>query len=214
MSAETPREAPPVPTLRQVVEHLTLLTLLAAVSLYVVGRLVSLKYGQAFGIQALGAERSWESYVFQGGVGILESLFALNRQSLPWLLCLAGFLALTGLWRHLGRRPSGQGRGALRLSVGLFGAWMYVMFLLTLGASWGRASARLVKGEPQPPSHYLLTSDGQSLLPSAFHDANARGDLRLVTSSPDLFYLYDPATAKTYAVPARLVACRILDGEK
>ncbi len=194
------------PTLRRVVEHLTLLTLLAAVSLYAVGQFQSWKYIQSFSIPTTGLERSWETYVFGGAVAVINLLLHLGPASLRWLLPLLLTLGGWRVWRRLATRPE---RSVARLLAGLFVAGGYVFFLLMLGISWGLENARLVKELPAPPEWYVVTPEAQASLPAGFLAANAKGALRFVASGSDAIFLYDPEGRATYALPTRLVVCRV-----
>lgn len=211
-SPAPPADAPP-PALRRVVEHLTLFTLGAAVSLYTIGQLQAWRYHQAFGLPALGADRGWESHVFFGAVALINLLPSLvlnpGRAVLPWAIPMA---LCAGAWITQRRLPSRT--VSLRHSLGKsllqgLAAFFYLVSLLTLGVTWGKESARLMKGAPGRPERYVLMPEPQALFPPAFHEANTQGRLKRVASTPELLYLHDPARDVTYAVPLRLLVCQV-----
>lgn len=199
------------PTLRRVVEHFTVLTLLLAVSLYAIGQFESWRYISSFGIPSTGVERGWETYVFTGAVALINLVLSPSLNSLRWLLPM-GFLG--GLWMlraRIARREPGRLRGfALPALTGLFVS-AYVGLLIMLGLAWGLQNASHIRDFPSPPQRFVVTAEAQAGLPQAFLDANAKGALRFVASGADSVFLYDPGSRRTYALPTRFIVCRIFE---
>jgi hypothetical protein len=203
------------PTLRRVVEHFTLLTLLVAVSLYFIGQIQSWKFLQAFQLPNTGVDHSWETFVFLGAVTLINEvpnlLFAPSAQVLKWVVPLLVLWASVWGWRSLRLRSGGPlhrfGKGVLLLLAGL----AYLTFLVALGAGWGARAAEIFKASTRAPQRFVLQRDTQDQLPKGFLEANARGTLRQITSTADAVYVYDPALDVTYAVPNRLIVCRIFE---
>ena len=199
------------PTLRRVVEHLTLVTLVLAVSLYAIGQFQSWRYIQSFGIPTTGIERGWETYVFTGAVTVINLVMNPGWSSLRWVLPISLFL---GTWLSLKRMPAEDPtprQRILRTVLGLLAGIAYVFMLLMLGVAWGIQSANLVKDEPASTVRYVVTPEAQAVLPAAFTEANAKGSLRFVATGSDSLFLYDPERKATYALPIRLIVCRVYE---
>ena len=199
------------PTLRRVVEHLTLLTLLLAVSFYAIGQFQSWRYISSFGIPSTGVERGWETYVFTGVVAVMNLVMGLNLGSLRWIVPLLLLIAIWVLRQRLARRATGRLRSLLLPSLtALLGA-AYVGLLVMLGIAFGIQSARYTQDTPAPPEHYVLTPEAQALMPTAFQDANAKDALRYIAAGSDSVFVYDPASKRTFAIPNRLIVCRVFE---
>ena len=199
----------PQPALRRVVEHLTLVTLLLAVSLYAIGQFQSWKYIEAFGIPPMGLERGWETYTFMGAVSLLNLIMNLGAASLRWLLPLGLLVGAWALWRRLPAGGEGLAHRLRRTLTTLGLGATYILFLLMVGVSWGLESARLLKESPTPGDRYGLTPEAQALMPAGFQEANAKGALRFVVTGTDSIFVYDRDLKQTYAVPNRLIVCRV-----
>lgn len=200
------------PNLRRIVEHFTLITLLFAVSLYAIGQFETWKYIQAFGIPTTGIERGWETYVFTGAVSVINALTTLGGQSLRWVVPLAMFLASwAALTRFSGTSGSPLGRRALKTVLTLCTGCSYILLLLMLGMTWGIESARLVRAHASARTRYVVSPDAETNLPKAFSDANAKGSLRFVATGADSQFLFDPQSQLTFALPNRLIVCRVFE---
>lgn len=197
------------PTLRRVVEHFTLLTLLMAVSFYAIGQFQSWRYITSFGIPSTGIERGWETYVFAGAVAVMNLLMSLDAGSLRWLVPLMILVAIWILRQRAARRATGRLRAFLLPSLTTLLCASYVGLLVMLGLAYGLQSARYTRDFPEPPQRYVLTAEAQAQMPAAFLDANAKGALRYIAAGADSVFVYDPATKQTFALPNRLIVCRV-----
>ena len=199
------------PTLRRVVEHFTLFTLLLAVSLYAIGQFQTWKYIQAFGIPTTGLERGWETYVFTGAVAVINLLTSPRWSSLRWAIPLALFLIS---WAALNRtsRNTLAPRKVIKALLTLCVGGCYVLLLLMLGITWGLENASLVKASSNSSRvRYVVPPETETHLPKAFSEANGKGALRFVATGSDSLFLYDPATHQTFALPNRLILCRVYE---
>jgi hypothetical protein len=199
------------PTLRRVVEHFTLLTLLLAVSLYAIGQFQSWRYISSFGIPSVGVERGWETYVFIGAVAVMNLVLSPGLASLRWFVPLALLVAVWMLRARVSRREPGRLRALLLPALTTLIGVVYVGLLVMIGIAWGLQSAHYTQDVPAPQERYVLTPDAQALMPAAFQDANAKGALRYIAAGTDSVFVYDPATRQTFAVPNRLIVCRVFD---
>ena len=199
------------PTLRRVVEHFTLLTLLMAVSLYAIGQFQSWRYITSFGIPSTGIERGWETYVFAGAVAVMNLVMSLDAASLRWLVPLMLLVAIWVVRQRMARRAPGRFRNLLLPMLTTLLCVSYVGLLVMLGISFGMQNARYTRDFPTPPERFVLTPEAQAQMPAAFLDANAKGALRYIAAGPDSVFVYDPASKQTFALPNRLVVCRIYE---
>ncbi len=214
-SERTYRHVVEQPTLRRVVEHFTLLTLLVAVSLYFVGQIQSWKFLQAFHLPNTGVDHSWETFVFLGAITLINEipnlLFAPSAQVLRWLIPLLILWICTWRWKR--RRAKGGGtlhrfaQGALVF----FASLAYLIFLVAIGAGWGSRAAEIFKTTPRAPQRFVLLRETQDQLPKGFLEANERGALRQISSTAEAIYVYDAVRDVTYAVPNRIIVCRVFE---
>ena len=163
------------PTLRRVVEHFTLFTLLLAVSLYAIGQFQSWKYIQCFGIPTTGLERGWETHVFTGAVAVINLLTNYGVFSLRWVIPLGLFLGCLTALNRLPEAGSGFRHRAMKAILTTFVGASYVLLLLMLGVTWGIENARMVQSSSDAGrTRYVLVPEAESKLPRGFVDANAR----------------------------------------
>jgi hypothetical protein len=209
-SERTYRHVVEQPTLRRVVEHLTLVTLLLAVSLYAVGQFSTWRYISAFGIPTTGIERGWETYVFNGAVAVMNLLLNPSLSAWKWLLALGILLASWYARNRMSPAASPARRTFKRMLTACVGG-SYIFLLLMLGIGWGAESAQLTKTSPMPPQHYVVVPEANPHMPKGFHEANAKDALRYVATGSDAIFLFDPGTQQTFAIPTRLIVCRVYE---
>jgi hypothetical protein len=204
---ETHEKAPRRGAFQRLLESLTLLTLLAAVSFYLVGRVFISAYLGAFGQGDFNATRSWETDVFQGFAATLDTLAHFDvpamRGWVPFaLLALLAGLGARAAYKRL-QRP--WLRWPLALALGYLTLVLYLGVLLRLGNLWGEETVRMAKGPGRLRHHFVFSESAKGAFPDALFKDNEASGLKVLLETPDFLLLLSPDNQRTYRVPMREV---------
>lgn len=190
---------------QRLLESLTLITLLAALSFYLVGRVFMSAYLGAFGQLDLNAARSWEVDVFQGFGATLNTLAHFDDPAMRgWIgfalvALLAGFGARAA-YRRL-RRP--WLRWPLAALLGYLTLVAYLGMLLRLGNLWGAETARLLREPPRNHHHFVFADTAKGAFPEALFKDNDAGGLKVLQETPDALLLLSQDNQRVYRIPTR-----------
>ncbi len=198
-------KAPRRGAFQRLLESLTLLSLLAAVSFYLVGRVFIAGFLGAFGQVDLNAGRGWEVDVFQGFAATLNTLAHFDQPGMRgWipfaLLALLAGLGARAAYRRL-QRP--WLRWGLTLLLGYLTLVLYLGVLLRLGNLWAEETVRQARGPARTRHHFVFADSAKGVFPDALFKENEGGGLKVIQETPDFLVLLSPDNARTYRVPAR-----------
>lgn len=191
--------------LQRVLESLTLLTLLGAVSFYFVGRVYAAKLAGGFGLPDLEAQRAWETDVFRGFAAVADTLTQVAR---PGMRSWAVFFAL-GLVAAIGARMAFRrlGRPWLRWTLGVGLAYLatvaYLGMLLRFGNLWGAEMERQLRGPARFSHHFVFQDSARAVFPEGFLSDNEAWGLKVIQERPDTLFLLSADGRQSYQVPMR-----------
>ncbi len=204
-ATEPQTEAPRRGAFQRLLESLTLVTLLAAISFYLVGRVFMSAYLGSFGQIDLNAARSWEVDVFQGFGATLNVLANIDRPELRgwiWfaLVALGAALGARAAYRRLARPWL---RWPLAGLLGYLTLVAYLGMLLRFGNLWGTETARLLREPARNHHHFVFTDSARGVYPEALFADNEAGTLKVLQETPDYLLLLSADAQRVYRIPTR-----------
>ena len=190
---------------QRLLESLTLLTLLAAVSFYLVGRVFISAYLGAFGQGDINAMRSWETDVFQGFAATINTLAHIEspvmRGWLPFaLLALVAGLGARAAYKRL-QRP--WLRWPLTLLLGYLTLVLYLGVLLRFGNLWGEETTRQARLPGRLRHHFVFADSARGAFPETLFSENEARGLKVLQETPEYLLLLSPDNQRVYRVPTR-----------
>ncbi|HJW09793.1 MAG TPA: hypothetical protein VJ483_09175 [Holophagaceae bacterium] len=190
---------------QRLLESLTLLTLLAAVSFYLVGRVFVSAYLGAFGQVDLNATRSWEIDVFQGFGATLNTLAHIEDPAMRGWLWFALLTLLAGLGARWAYRKLQRPwlRWPLTLGLGYFAMVCYLGMLLRFGNGWGAETVRVLRSAARNRHHFIFQDSAKGAFPEALFADNDAGGLKVIQETPDYLLLLSADNERVYRVSTR-----------
>ena len=191
--------------LQRLLESLTLLTLLSAVSFYFVGRVYAARVASGFGLPDLEAQRAWETDVFRGFAAIVNTLAQVDR---PGMRGWAVFLLLAA-GAAFGARVAFRkvARPWLRWLVsgvlGYVALVAYLGMLLRFGNLWGAEMERQLRGPARHAHHFVFQEGAEGRFPAELLKDNEAWGLKLLQERPEGVVLLGTDGSRVYQVPAR-----------
>lgn len=190
---------------QRVLESLALLTLLIAVSLYLVGRIYSSRFFGSFGLSDINTNLTWDAYVFRGFAAVSNTLSHVENPALrAWILpgCLALLAGLGARRAFLTlRRP--WLRWPAVLVLGYFTLVLYFATLIRLGGPWGLEEAQLLKGTVRTRHHFVFQDSARSAFPEGLFKDNDANSLKVIEETPEFSLLLSADGKRVYRVRAR-----------
>jgi hypothetical protein len=181
-----------------VAENLTLWTLLAAVSLFAAGQISHTYELNALGLRSLRVDEQWQDRVYEGGLGLLNTVLMTITQPrfmhLPWVLATGLFVVC--LWR---RRVS---TGRARVALGIFAACAYLAAIIAASIGWGTTLAQLVRDD-DTREHFVFAPDALPRLPPPLLQENEERKLKLVFTTSDFVVLLNADGKTSYRIATR-----------